>query len=75
MLAPWWKDYRQEIPVEFKRLRDTPFRTDIVKSITLSTFHGCPKDEIERICEFLLKELNVHTVIKLKSTSARSRIP
>ena len=42
---------RQEIPEEFKEFRDIPFRTDLCKSITLSTFHGCPKDEIERICE------------------------
>ena len=59
---------RAEIPEEFAQFKNVPFQTDICKSITLSTFHGCPKDEIERICEFLLKELNVHTIIKLNPT-------
>ena len=35
------------------------------RSITLSTFHGCPAGEIERICEFLLTELDVHTIVKM----------
>ena len=35
------------------------------RSITLSTFHGCPADEIERICEFLLTELDVHAIVKM----------
>jgi hypothetical protein len=33
--------------------------------LTLSTFHGTPADEIERIGEFLIGELGYHTVIKL----------
>ncbi len=56
---------RSEIPDEYARYRDFPFRTDLVKTATLSTFHGCPKDEIERICRFLLGEVGVHTIIKL----------
>jgi putative selenate reductase len=34
-------------------------------SVTLSTFHGCPADEIERICEHLLTAVGVHVVVKL----------
>ncbi len=33
--------------------------------VTLSTFHGCPADEIERICEHLLTRVGVHVVVKL----------
>ncbi len=33
--------------------------------ITLSTFHGCPADEIERICEHLLTDVGTHVVVKL----------
>jgi putative selenate reductase len=33
--------------------------------VTLSTFHGCPADEIERICEHLLTSVGVHVVVKL----------
>ena len=58
-------DLRSAIPDEYARYRDFPFRTDLVKTATLSTFHGCPKDEIERICRFLLGEIGVHTIIKL----------
>ena len=56
---------RSHIPAEYARYRDYPFRTDLVKTATLSTFHGCPKDEIERICRYLLAEMGLHTIVKL----------
>ncbi len=59
------EELRSEIPDEYARYRDHPFRTDLVKTATLSTFHGCPKDEIERICRYLLEEMGLHTIIKL----------
>ena len=36
--------------------------------ITLSTMHGCPPAEIERIARYLLTELGVHTWVKLNPT-------
>ena len=57
--------FRNEIPDEFKQYRDLPFQTEIADSITLSTFHGTPAHEIERICEFLLGEMEFHVVIKM----------
>jgi len=59
---------RSEIPDEFAKYREFPFATRISDSITLSTFHGCPADEIERITEFLLREVGVHMVVKLNPT-------
>ncbi|MEK6629791.1 MAG: glutamate synthase, partial [Acidobacteriota bacterium] len=59
------EELRSEIPAEFQSLRDMAFRTAISASVTLSTFHGTPAAEIERICEFLIGELGLHTVIKL----------
>ncbi len=56
---------RTQIPDEYARYRDYPFRTELVRTATLSTFHGCPKDEIERICRYLLAEMGLHTIIKL----------
>ncbi len=56
---------RREIPDEFSQFRDYPFRTCLATGITLSTFHGTPAVEIERIGEFLIGELGFHTVIKL----------
>ena len=58
-------ELRGEIPDSHARFRDFPFRTDLVKTATLSTFHGCPKDEIERICRYLIEEMGLHTIIKL----------
>jgi putative selenate reductase len=37
-------------------------------NITLSTMHGCPPDEIEKIGKYLIDERNLHTAIKLNPT-------
>ncbi len=58
-------ELRAEIPDEFKQYRDLPFGKKISDSITLSTFHGTPADEIERICEYLLSEMGFHVVVKM----------
>lgn len=40
----------------------------ICGSITLSTLHGCPPQEIERIADYLLTEKKLHTFIKCNPT-------
>ena len=40
----------------------------ISNNITLSTMHGCPSDEIEKIGYYLLTEKKLHTFIKLNPT-------
>ncbi len=40
----------------------------ISSSVTLSTLHGCPPDEIERIATYLLKEKGLHTYVKCNPT-------
>ena len=37
-------------------------------NITLSTMHGCPPDEIEKIAMYLVKERGYHTIIKMNPT-------
>jgi putative selenate reductase len=59
---------RAEIPDEHRRFRDLDFATSLARSLTLSTFHGCPPDEIERIIDFLLNEYGLDCVIKLNPT-------
>ena len=59
---------RGEIPAEFAQYRDLDFRTRLSESLTLSTFHGCPPEEIEKIIDFLLRELGLHCTIKLNPT-------
>ncbi|MEE9211662.1 MAG: hypothetical protein V3U29_03315, partial [Phycisphaeraceae bacterium] len=56
---------RELIPPRLSKLRDLDYPTQLSRSITLSTFHGCPADEIERICEFLLTELDVDVIVKM----------
>lgn len=40
----------------------------VCPSITLSTLHGCPPQEIERISNYFLKEKNLHTFVKMNPT-------
>jgi putative selenate reductase len=59
---------RQEIPEEFKEFRDLEYPTQLSNTLTLSTFHGCPPDEIEKIIDYLLKEHGLNCVVKLNPT-------
>ena len=59
---------RKEIPEEFSQYRDLEVDPHIACGVTLSTFHGCPPDEIEKIAVYLLKEVGLDTVIKLNPT-------
>ena len=56
--------FRRQIPAEQTHLRDLDFPTRLSDTLTLSTFHGCPPAEIERIMEFLLREIGVHSIVK-----------
>lgn len=40
----------------------------VTQFVTLSTMHGCPADEIERIASYLLTEKGFHTYIKCNPT-------
>jgi hypothetical protein len=59
---------RAEVPDEWRKLRHLDFETDLSRTLTLSTFHGCPPDEIERIIDFLLREAGLHCIVKLNPT-------
>lgn len=56
---------RLQMPTSYGRLRDLDYPERIIAGATLSTFHGCPPDEIERICEFLITEMDLDVVIKM----------
>lgn len=56
---------RNEIPAHYPELRELDYPTNLSRGITLSTFHGCPADEIERICEYLITEFGVHVIVKM----------
>jgi len=40
----------------------------ISDSVTVSTLHGCPPDEIERIATYLITEKHLHTFVKCNPT-------
>jgi len=61
-------ELRAALTGPWARYRDLPFPTRISDTITLSTFHGCPANEIEGIVSFLLTEMDVHVCIKLNPT-------
>jgi putative selenate reductase len=56
---------RREIPAAFARLRDLDFATALSDSVTLSTFHGCPPQEIGAIMTFLMRDLGLNAIVKL----------
>ncbi|MDD3347482.1 putative selenate reductase subunit YgfK [Oscillibacter sp.] len=40
----------------------------VSRSVTVSTLHGCPPDEIERIASYLIEKKHLHTFIKCNPT-------
>jgi putative selenate reductase len=59
---------RPLIPDEFSDLRDLDFPAAISDTITLSTFHGCPPDEIEAITKHLITRHDIDVIVKLNPT-------
>ncbi len=49
-------------------IRDLPIPACLSDHVTLSTMHGCPPAEIERIARYLLEDVGVHTWVKLNPT-------
>ena len=59
---------RETLRARFPQLAEVEIPTRITDSVTLSTMHGCPPDEIEKIGRYLLAERGLHTYIKLNPT-------
>jgi putative selenate reductase len=49
-------------------VREVDIPARISSSVTLSTMHGCPPDEIERISRYLIDERGLHTSVKCNPT-------
>ncbi|MGD9048627.1 MAG: putative selenate reductase subunit YgfK [Anaerolineae bacterium] len=67
------EDASAEISQLRAQLADSPFSdlaipTRLTNSVTLSTMHGCPPDEIEAIARYMLAERGLHTFVKLNPT-------
>ncbi len=55
----------EDIYPAIKEMEITPVLSD---NITLSTMHGCPPDEIEKIALYLINDRKLHTAVKLNPT-------
>ncbi|MFB0515124.1 MAG: FAD-dependent oxidoreductase, partial [Candidatus Neomarinimicrobiota bacterium] len=53
---------------QYPRLSRLDIPDQISDNITLSTMHGCPPDEIEKIGRYFIEERRLHTAIKLNPT-------
>ena len=59
------EQFRAEIPDDYADLRGLGFPTRLSDTLTLSTFHGCPPDEIEGIVDHLLRHNHLNCIVKL----------
>jgi putative selenate reductase len=66
--AEAFDELRAELGGDLEEFRDVELPESISDCVTLSTFHGCPADEIESIARFLLEDLGLHVIIKLNPT-------
>ena len=59
---------RPQISGPFAHFADLDFPVTIADTLTLSTFHGCPPEEIESITKFLIDEHDLDVIVKLNPT-------
>ncbi|MDR0966820.1 MAG: FAD-dependent oxidoreductase, partial [Myxococcales bacterium] len=52
----------------YPAVRELKIPIQLSNQITLSTMHGCPPSEIEKIASYLIAERGVHTLVKLNPT-------
>ncbi|MBN2114731.1 MAG: putative selenate reductase subunit YgfK [Acidimicrobiia bacterium] len=52
----------------FPEVRAIGIPAELSDNVTLSTMHGCPPDEIEKIAGYLLAERGLHTAVKCNPT-------
>jgi putative selenate reductase len=60
--------YRAVLEREFPQYAGVEIPTRLVDSVTLSTMHGCPPDEIQKIGLYFLEEKGLHLILKLNPT-------
>ena len=59
---------RSELTGSWARFTDLDFNPQISTTLTLSTFHGCPPEEIESITQHLIDEHDLDVIVKLNPT-------
>ena len=59
---------RSELTGTWARFADHDFNPVVSDTLTLSTFHGCPPEEIELITKHLIDEYGLDVIVKLNPT-------
>ena len=60
--------YVEIVARRYPAVREIEIPTRLSDTITLSTMHGCPPDEIEKISLYLIEERGLHTQVKCNPT-------
>ena len=60
--------YVDIVAERFPEIRDLDIPAQVSNTMTLSTMHGCPPEEIEQITKYLLEERGLHTSVKCNPT-------
>ncbi len=60
--------YLEIVARRYPAIREIEIPARLSDTITLSTMHGCPPDEIERISLYLIEERGLHTSVKCNPT-------
>ncbi len=61
-------DKISEIKSIYPKVKDIEIPIRISDNVTLSTMHGCPPEEIEKIASYLISHRKLHTAVKLNPT-------
>lgn len=57
-----------EIAAFYPRIKDLKIPAEITRNITISTMHGCPPSETEKIGRYFIEDRKLDTTIKLNPT-------
>jgi putative selenate reductase len=67
--GPLLQAARAGLPKDLRaRIEHIEVAPEVYDCVTLSTFHGCPADEIERIVTHLFEAHDVHVIVKMNPT-------
>jgi putative selenate reductase len=66
--GPLLAELRRRVPEPFAALRDAPLPEPLVAGATVSTFHGCPPEEIAGIVRHLMEVHGLDVTVKLNPT-------
>ena len=71
--SAWLPAYVDIVARRFPAVREIDIPARLSDTVTLSTMHGCPPDEIERISRYLIDERGLHTLGEVQPHAARAR--